>query len=167
MTYAQQPPIGQSDWTISQIHELFDLAMADEILKSLIGYRIGRGVSREVFEMSHNPDLVLKIENMSKGWFANIAEYQTWNSVKGTPYERWFAPVHSLTVGGLMLVQSKTKPPAVRDLPAEIPAVFSDVGMKNFGMFEGRLVCHDYALMQNRFWLNPKQKMKMQKAFWS
>ena len=167
MTYASKPLIAGSGWMISDIQEKLTIDMANELISSFLGHRIGRGVTREVFELSTDPNHVVKIEDMSKGWFANISEFQVWNNVAGTPYKSWFAPIEGMSLGGRMLTMARTVPPAVRDLPEEIPAIFSDIKIENFGMFEGRLVCHDYALLSNRFWLPKGRKIKMQKAFWA
>ena len=164
MTLVSSMPMQMSGWKVSDISEKLDLPMAHELLSSLLGVRLGRGISREVFVREFDESMVIKIEDLEKGYFANVAEFQIWNQVVGTPYARWFAPSRSLSLGGRLLMQARTLPPAIRDLPAEIPAIFSDVKIENFGMYEGRLVCHDYAFLSNRFF---SKKVRMRKASWA
>jgi hypothetical protein len=53
--------------------------------------RIGYGMSREVWSSDLIPDCVVKTES-NAGSFQNIIEWETWNRVKGTEFEKWFAP---------------------------------------------------------------------------
>lgn len=133
MTLVGSQPMAQTGWGVSEIADSLDLPMAHEFLNTLLGLRLGRGISREVFEIGMDGKYVAKIENLEKGHFANVAEFHMWNRVAGTPLAPWFAKTHSLSLGGRLLIQERTIPPAVRDLPAEIPAIFSDVKIENWG----------------------------------
>ena len=89
------------------------------------------------------PQCVLKLEDRAVT-FHNILEWEFWNAVKHTKWKKWFAPCHHISPDGSVLMMAKTTPLHGK-LPAKLPAIFTDTKRENFGMFEGRMVCHDYA----------------------
>lgn len=120
-------------------------AIGYDFLDFFMGDYLGKGYSRSVFEHKKDKKLVVKIDINSKG--SNFAEWETWKTVKGTKHEKWFAPCMSISDNGKILIQQKCKPiEYFHTIPKMIPAYFNDVHMKNFGIYNGRLVCFDYAL---------------------
>jgi hypothetical protein len=60
---------------------------------------------------------------------------------------RWLAPCHMLSPDGLIMLQQRVEP--IRDsdtLPDMIPAFLTDIKRENFGWYDGRIVCVDYAM---------------------
>lgn len=79
-----------------------------------------------------------------------MMEWFVWNRVCGTIYEKWFAPVVQISPNGRILVMKRTTP--LGELPNSMPAFFTDFKRANYGVYEGRIVCHDYGttlLMEN------------------
>lgn len=124
----------------------------DSIVNLFLGKRLGKGAFRNVYPVRADDTLVCKVEYVGYE-FANIIEWKVWNAVSGTPIEDWFAPCLAIDPLGQALIQERTVPfetdrafkaaiEATRD--GKLPAFFDDVHFGNFGMLEGRLVCHDY-----------------------
>jgi hypothetical protein len=116
--------------------EAFDL-LATEL--------IGRGASRNVFSCALRRDCVVKVEDGAKS-FQNIVEWQTWMEVKETPQAKWFAPCVEISPCGSLLVMRRTEPVPKGQLPRRVPAFFTDLKHANFGLLDGRFVCHDYGV---------------------
>ena len=53
-------------------------------------------------------------------------------------------------MSGHFLVQARTTRPTHYDWPEKVPAYLTDLKKANFGMLNGRLVCHDYGLHMMR-----------------
>lgn len=126
----------------------------DCILHFFVGKRIGKGAYRHVYRLNggDGKDCVLKVEWCDRE-FCNMTEWKVWNAVKDTPLEHWFAPCVSIDLMGVALVQKKTKVFEDQDefhayvekhCNGTLPSFFDDIHFGNFGIFEGRLVCHDY-----------------------
>ena len=112
----------------------------------LFGKRLDQGATREVFEWHmHEKKYVIKVEEGDT--FHNIEEHKIWCCVEGTEYEKWFAPVFRITPGGHALIMRRTREARKGDpeFPKEIPDFFVDVRYRNWGILDGRWVCHDYA----------------------
>ncbi len=109
----------------------------------LCGAQIGRGMSRVVYQSKLNPGHVIKTEE-DAGRFQNVIEWETWQRVKGTPVERWFAPCVEISQCGAILIMEKTERPAERQFLDRMPAFLCDFKRTNYGLYKGRLVCHDY-----------------------
>lgn len=135
-----------------------------EIMMTLIGPMIGEGHSRKVFEHAFREDLVIKIEANSKS-FENIREYDFWQASYGTKYRKYLAPIEEISSCGIVLIQKKTSPVLMREMPELIPNIFQDLKVDNWGRYKKRIVCHDYAMNKS---LNKslKGKLKMRKANW-
>ena len=119
-----------------------------EAFYTMCGESIGRGMSREVFECKLRPDLVVKTESTS-GRFQNVVEWETWQRVKDTPFAVHFAPCHSISPCGSVLVMTRTRPAGVDEFPKLMPAFLCDFKRTNYGVIvekngSRRLVCHDY-----------------------
>lgn len=120
--------------------------------RKLLGKKIGRGMSRDVYEHKYLPGrFVIKVERRS-GHFQNVKEYENWRQVAFMEVATWFAPCVRLSRCGRFLMQFKTNPIAENELPARVPGCFTDFKAENWGMFKTesthrRPVCHDYGLM--------------------
>jgi hypothetical protein len=136
-----------------------------EFLEFVCGPRLGHGVSREVFSCRFREDCVVKIET-APGHFANVQEAMLWHMVEGEENAKWFAPVLAVSSNGRVMLQKRTTPvPASFELPKMVPTFLTDMKRENFGMYKGRLVCHDYAL--NRVASAGLYSKRMMKASWT
>jgi hypothetical protein len=117
------------------------------VIRCLLGEGIGRGSTREVFTLQFDQTKVVKIEDGGLS-FANVQEYALWEEVKHTTWKRWFAPVYGIDTLGTALVQARTSPLSDREWGRVkvLPNFFTDLKKQNFGMLNGKVVCHDYAL---------------------
>lgn len=107
----------------------------------LCGDRLGYGMSRSVFACTLHRNCVVKVEE-GAGQFQNVVEWETWRRVEGTPFAKWFAPCMWISPNGSVLIMARTTP--APEYPERMPAFLSDFKRTNYGMHEGRLVCHDY-----------------------
>lgn len=136
----------------------FTYSVALETLQLLLGEKLGGGAYRDVFAMTLNPDLVLKVEPENNSRFSNIQEWTVWNEVQDDPeLARWFAPCHHISSCGTILIQSRTKP--LKKLPAEVPNVMTDVKLANMGLYKGRPVFHDYG--NHKLYLRGMRRWKL------
>lgn len=159
------PVLQGSAWPISEAAQVANTPeFFQELLGTLLEDRIGRGVSREVFSLVGSETLVAKVERPGLGHWANIMEFRAWNDLKGTWLEPWLAPCRALSLGGALLIQARTSPLPYSMYPEKVPDAFTDLKPENFGLFEGRVVCHDYAIT-NLFERGAKGKA-MQKSGW-
>ena len=106
---------------------------------------IGSGMSRDVYTSLLLPDCVIKVENGAK-YFQNIMEWEVWYEVKGTEYEKWFAPCEFISANGTVLIQKRTEPIPEKRLPKKLPSFFCDFKKANYGLYKNKPVCHDYGL---------------------
>lgn len=115
-------------------------------LQSLTGDLLGSGVSRRVYELKHNPDLVIKVEHRARD-FCNVNEWNIWNAVEKTKWAKWFAEVVEIDVWGGTLIMRRTTPVTYDDFQKKVKALpdfMDDMHYANFGWLDGRIVCHDY-----------------------
>jgi len=113
----------------------------------MIGKRLDGGVARDVYGLKFPPEgcaSVVKFETVAKS-FQNIIEWEVWNQVVGTKWEKWFAPCCSIGDCGIALIQRQTTP--LIAFPKRIPSFMTDNKKCNWGEYEGRPVCHDYGIM--------------------
>ena len=111
----------------------------------MCGEKIGNGIARTVYESRLLPGFVIKVEEDSRS-FQNVLEWETWQRVRGTKHEKWFAPCESISAAGTVLVMRKTELARASEYPEKMPVFLTDFKRKNYGMYDGRLVCHDYGL---------------------
>ena len=104
---------------------------------------ISNGISRNVYTSSVFPDCVVKVEE-DACMFQNVMEWQTWGKVRGTALEKWFAPCKWISPNGSVLIMKKTTEPAEKHYLKQLPVFLTDTKRSNYGMYQGRLVCHDY-----------------------
>lgn len=118
-------------------------AMHRECFNLLCDKLISSGMSRAVWTSKTLPDCVVKIEEAG-GMFQNIVEWETWERVRGTAAERWFAPCKWISPNGAVLIMEKTKPASRHLYPEKMPIDLGDFKRCNYGMVGRQLVCHDY-----------------------
>lgn len=128
------------------------ILLKNSALQILVGECIGSGASRHTYALPHDDTLVLKVEH-SGCTFHNQMEYLIWEEMRNWPIKDWFAPCVNIDGYGNVLIQKRTEPfdshsdfkaALQRTRGGVIPAVFDDVHWGNFGMYDGRVVCHDY-----------------------
>lgn len=122
-----------------------------DLLRMIIGKEIGAGASRRVYELRHNAEYILKVEEGSYD-FGNVLENELWNTVSYTDFAKWLAPVESISPCGTCLIMARTEPVPKDQLPKFVPDWLTDIKQSNWGLYKGRVVCHDYGLnmsMQN------------------
>lgn len=115
-------------------------------LEPILGERLGKGTTREVFALKHYPAWVVKLE-MDDAPMINIMEYETYAAV-WDGVQDWLCPIWGLSHHGLALYQRKTIPVTKEELPERIPSWLTDTKIENWGrlMPENRIVCHDFGM---------------------
>ena len=116
-------------------------------LDLFVGEYLGGGVSRRVWALVDNPYEVIKVEYAKS--FCNMLEWTVWQEIQAVPEAAvWFAPCVRIDSWGMALIQKRTKPfESAEDFYAaapELPWFFDDAHWANFGLLDGRVVCHDY-----------------------
>ena len=115
-----------------------------DLLRLICGDVINFGTCRTVYECDLRPDLVLKFETASYR-FQNIMEWQIWCDVmhnkKAAP---WLAPCELISPCGTVMAQKRTQPLAKDAYPKKLPKFLTDTKRVNYGLYDGRVVCHDY-----------------------
>ena len=140
---------------------MYDIEVYREAFNILCGEKIGRGISRTVFECKLMPDMVVKVESEDYRTFQNVLEQRFWDYHKDAKHiAKWLAPCHFLSPDGRVLIQSRVSPLREGEFPEKLPAFFTDTKRNHFGKFGKQIVCCDYALTV----YNPS--MKMIKAAW-
>lgn len=139
--------------------EHFKTTVSRDLLALCCGDHLGSGVGRDVYVFNPNPEWVIKFETTA-GSFQNIREYESWWQVAGTEFVSWLAPVHFISPCGTVLLQSKTTPIQEGMYPEHIPAVFTDIARRNWGLLNGRPVCHDYGFLLTTFNLKKTKKVR-------
>lgn len=162
------------EYSIRQENE----SLRNYTLDIFVGRKIGSGSYRNVYALNLDHTKVVKVEHSGRQ-FCNIHEWQVWLEVKDTPISHWFAPCHGIDVMGIALLQSRTKPfdsaaefeAEVAKLPGgKLPPFLDDIHYGNFGMLNGRLVCHDYGFTHflnhgvEKNWRNEQSKEKRRKS---
>lgn len=137
-----------------------DNALTAYELKSLMfGAEIGMGASRKVYASTFDERIVIKYE--FDYTYQNVIEWETWHRVKTTNMAQWFAPCYHLSTGGVYLTMARVTPLPNDRRPTKLPAIFSDVKMGNFGLYEDRVVCCDYGtILEHVFTGSPTKLVK-------
>lgn len=142
--------------TLSEIHRLD------------CGKYLGSGVHRNVYEHKRFPrKYVIKIEgDPSKGDFANVMEWRNYINNRDWKFLADFlAPCEAINETGQVLVMRRTTPIPAGGYPKEIPAIFTDTKKSNWGLLDGKPVCHDYSFFPIYFITKGGKKMKRPKWF--
>lgn len=137
-------------------------AIFEDAFNLLCGEKLGEGIHRKVFECRIRDDLVVKVE-YEPNWryFANVMEMAFWSdNAEYKPVADWLAPCEYMSPDGRILLQKRVTPVAKDQLPKTVPSFLTDLKACNFGYFDGRLVCTDYAMTID----NPSLRLK--KADW-
>ncbi len=90
---------------VSELLESTDVTTND-LLRLLVGDRIGRGCSRHVFALRNDESMVVKIERSSYD-FQNIREYDLWEWASINAAVEWLAPVRCISPCGTGTGQSR------------------------------------------------------------
>lgn len=107
------------------------------------GERLGQGIGREVFVLATDPTKVVKIETQAQS-FQNILEWEAWHAAKDGPTAKWLAPCHFISPSGIVLIMDRTQPLRRGEEPDRMPVWLTDFKRTNYGLLNGRVVCHDY-----------------------
>lgn len=121
--------------------------LGTDLMHLFIGELIGKGASREVYNFCYDVTKIIKVE-LAGTSFNNVEEWEIWRSLLDNGQEdlqKWFAPCRAISPCGVYLIQARTTPISKEQLPAKVPSFLTDLKIENWGMFEGRPVCHDYA----------------------
>lgn len=141
-----------------------DPFFCNDLIGFICGDHIASGTFRDVFEYNLDPKLVVKIQR-DKDSFNNIIEFEIWNEVRFTPFEKFFAGCRWISIGGRVMLQEKTKPITKTRRPPElIPTCFADIKEDNFGFIGNRFVAHDYDFSLGLLDLSKQPRMKKWKS---
>jgi hypothetical protein len=143
---------------------VLDGDFSDDLFYLLCGEVVGRGQYRTVYTSHLNPEWVIKKD--SGGNFSNISEWQLYDELRETKLGKWLAPVHWVSPRGLWLIQARTEPIQKKQIPKKVPALFADLKPGNWGMLDGKPVCHDYG-NNYLYVLARKHGGKLRKAYFS
>ncbi len=142
------------------VQAFFTNTINRDLLNLLTGKVINHGVARTVYECKLVPDTIVKIETRSKS-FQNVLEWTFWNTWEDDKdIRRWLAPCVEISPCGTILIQKRTTPAPLRCYPAKMPGFLTDMKRSNYGLYKGRLVCHDYGLVVS------SARLTMRKAHW-
>lgn len=133
----------------------------NELLHFVAGEALGADMTREVYAHPQNPDWVIKIEN-KVATFQNVKEWEFWKEYnRHATIAKWLAPCHFISESGSFLIQSRTRPLVAKELPKRLPTFLTDHKPENFGMLNGRVVCHDYGFT----FLSAETKLRNWRAY--
>lgn len=138
----------------------------NEIVKAICGKKIGAGIYRDVYVLKQNSNFVVKVERkMGLAQFANATEWRHYiDNREWEWFEQYLAPCELITLTGQILIQRRIEHRGRKEYPKEIPAMFTDIKIENFGWIEDRFVCCDYSFIP--FYIIKTGNSKMKKARW-
>ena len=128
-------------------------------MQELLGTLIGEGAFRRVYQHVMFPSLVIKVARDDlkcdyAGCEDNYIESEIWKMATDEEKES-FAPVEDISHNGKYLIMGRTTPIEdmtdfyMKYIEASIPYYAQmDVHYDNVGMFDGRPVIHDYAMIR-------------------
>lgn len=121
-----------------------DWFLLSDFADFFVGDLISRGHARSVYQYAHSPGYVIKID--MSGQFNNVSEWDIWHNTKeNKDISKFLAPCIRLSSCGRVMLQKKTIPVKLEELPTEVPAFLSDLKLENWGKIGKNVVCHDYA----------------------
>lgn len=136
-------------------------AVLRDFFHMICGKKLGSGIARTVYENNFDKTgVVVKIEDVTQS-FQNVIEWETWQRVKDTEFARWFAPCVGISPCGIVLVMARTMP--ATKFPDKLPVYLTDTKRTNYGIYKGRLVCHDYG---THLLMERGMTKRMRKANW-
>lgn len=122
---------------------LEELSYYKEGLNLLLGTFLAEGGSRKVYTCALNPELVVKLAPFDP--YSNRQESFIWNEAMWKPdVYKWLAPVVAISENGRILIQKRTTLLDHSKYPKKLPAFLADTKYANYGMLDGKFVCHDY-----------------------
>lgn len=130
-----------------------------ELKNLVLGKKLGTGAYRKVYAHRQDKSLVVKVEEGGR-MFSNVVEWETWQYVQYTALAKWFAPCVDISPCGSILLMKRVEPARMSEMPKQVPAIFTDLKIENWGVLDGKVVCCDYGNLL----LNIKGNLK--KAEW-
>jgi hypothetical protein len=146
----------------------------DDMLSLLCGEELGSGMTRTAFAcplidqvVGDGRKYVIKVETTRSGHFQNVLEWQIWNEVKDwKECARWLAPCVAISQSGLWLIQRRvdvlSSIEVAKRRAGRVPQFLSDFKTRNYGILDGRVVCHDYGTAR----ILGEASLKLKKAEW-
>lgn len=131
---------------MSILEHFFKEHLEYDFFKLMCGEKIGAGYGREVWSFGWDDQYVIKLEGNAHS-FQNILEWDLWHRVKSTEDKdliKWLAPCEMISPRGDVLIQRRTKTLPKNEYPDKIPSFLTDTKYSNYGMLNGKFVCHDY-----------------------
>jgi hypothetical protein len=142
--------------------DLNKMLMVD-LLKMFVRDRLGWGCSRNTYVLTRDPTKVVKIEAGTGDRFQNVLEWQVWQRIKDTNIAKYFAPCYDISPWGSALIMARTTPAPENKYPEKMPSFLSDFKRQNYGLLNGKLVCHDYG---TNLLYQEGMKVKLRKVVW-
>lgn len=130
-----------------------------DFFRMFCGELLGSGMSREVWSFGLDEKYVIKFER--PGSFQNVIEWNTWHDAAHSDASKWLAPCDRISNNGRILIQKRTKP--ATKFPDRMPVFLTDFKRTNYGMLNGRLVCHDYG---TNLMCNAGLSLRLRKVEW-
>lgn len=133
----------------AQIIKLVAGKNLNQTVKLICGEQIGEGLFRDVYVLKQNPEYVVKVErNPRLTSFCNVMEWRHYNDNKEWEwFVKWLAPCVLINETGQVLIQRRVTHGPRKDYPKYVPAVFTDLKVRNFGFADGKFMCCDYAYL--------------------
>jgi hypothetical protein len=131
------------NWDITT--STFGSMVTQELLRILLGPKIGEGVARQVFRHPQRSDLVIKVESVAHS-FQNIHEWTAWEQVKHTKWAKYFAPCVEISSTGVVLIQQYAKPLPDDLRTLKLPNLLCDFKPENYGLIDDQVVARDYGV---------------------
>lgn len=121
--------------------------VTDDLLELFVGPVISYGTYRDVYTFRPSPtEYVIKIQRNSGSLrFDNVIEWDIWNEFKDHKFGKYLAPIETISENGHVLIMRKTKPLLKSLDKYKLPTLLSDLKEENFGLYNDKIVCHDYA----------------------
>lgn len=131
---------------------LADLAHGSllDLARVICGNELGSGIARTAFVCRIDPTKVVKIENAA-GSFQNVKEWEIWQALRWSDQKKWLAPCVEISPCGMVLIQARTETPPRSRMPKRVPRWMTDFKRENWGLYQGRVVCHDYGVNVGEF----------------
>lgn len=120
-----------------------DQREGEDLMNLMCGNLLGSGLYRHVYSGKQDATLVIKYEARNDRC-CNRVEWDLWRYMAEEELGKWLAPCIAISPDGSWLIQKRTEPLQYAQLPEKIPRIFCDTKIDNWGMLDGRVVCHDY-----------------------
>jgi hypothetical protein len=137
-----------------------------ELIKN-IGKRIGAGSTRAAFTCNINDSVIIKMVRKEKYTYANKLEYDIWKKYENTEYSKYFCPILGISDDHKYLIMKKAKKITQQNFTEDeilkyqnefniiknelkkFCSKMRDIVIHNFGIYEDKIVCIDYAHVKN------------------